>query len=315
MEKDAALVASPSRWPPRFLASPLAREVLSGAAAGVTGTLIGFPLDTIKARLQTSHGAGVGALATALAILRTEGASAFFKGVPAPMISLVLLNVTSFAFYGETRRLLGLPERTRPHPLTLDSFAHVALAGALVAPPVTLLSTGFELVKVQCQVDNRRGVQLYRGAAHAAASIIRTHGVRTLFRGTTVNCAREAIFLGVYFSIYEHGREALGSSLGASAVPVAGGLAGVAGWAASFPLDALKSGVQSGDLNAPTPKARDVASRILSSSGGVSALYRGVGPTLVRAFLVSGSRFTAYEAVSSRLAAWAERGDLRAAAA
>lgn len=376
--------------------SPALREVVAGAAAGVTGTLFGFPLDTVKSRLQT--GAGGSAARTALHLLRTEGLLGFYKGVPAPLVSLVILNgaptavsrvrngarrrappapaparsaaptqhsahatdgephsenpVCSFSAYAHTRTLVGLPPRgeaapdggagagagaagaARPWgpPGSTPAALQVFAAGALCSPPVTLVATPFELVKVQCQVDSRgaggggggaTAAPRYRGAAHAAASIVAVHGPGALLRGAAVNGAREAVFLGTYFCVYEGVRDALAppqlapsspsppSSLPQPllpalppglATPLAGAAAGVLGWAVSFPLDTVKSGVQGAALGGPRLRARDVVSRLAASPGGLRrALYRGLGPTLLRAAVVSSSRFTAYEAAMAAM--------------
>ena len=70
-------------------------EALAGAAAGVAGTVLGFPLDTLKARLQTGRASG-GALGTAVAIARSEGARGFYRGIASPLVSMTFLNTLCF---------------------------------------------------------------------------------------------------------------------------------------------------------------------------------------------------------------------------
>lgn len=79
----------------------------------------------------------------------------------------------------------------------------------------------------------------------------------------------------------------------------------------SFPLDCVRAGVQGQDLiaNSHRETAWSVLTELLHTRG-IRGLYAGVAPSIVRAFLVSGSRFTAYEA-----ALWLLRGGRDATAA
>ncbi len=192
-----------------------AKEAVAGAAAGVTGTLLGFPLDTLKSRMQSAGSSG-GLLHNAAAVARS---GTVYRGVSSPLLSMTLLNTISFATYARTRDLVGLP--ASGGGAGDDAWWRVAAAGSLVAVPVTVVSTPFELLKLQQQLAPAR----YSGSAAAAVSVVRTHGISALFRGMGVNFTREAVFLGCYFTAYERIRvqlQAHGVAEGA-AVPVAGG--------------------------------------------------------------------------------------------
>lgn len=94
------------------------------------------------------------------------------------------------------------------------------------------------------------------------------------------------------------------------AVPIAGGIAGAWAWFVSFPLDCIKAGIQGQKLSnlqtrvtSPTGfvmdttrklKAMDVLKKLLKSKGW-RGLYAGVTPSIARAFIVSGCRFSSYE--------------------
>jgi solute carrier family 25 carnitine/acylcarnitine transporter 20/29 len=74
-------------------------------------------------------------------------------------------------------------------------------------------------------------------------------------------------------------------------------------WTISFPLDCVRAGVQGQQLHGIHRKtAWQVFLRLIQTKG-IKGLYAGVIPSIVRAFLVSGSRFTAYET-----ALWQLRG-------
>ena len=102
-------------------------EALAGAAAGVTGTLLGYPLDALKGRMQVST-RGLVAEARALA---SSGLGGTYRGVTAPLINLTLLNALSFSTYASTRELVGLPP-VESRAAGQAPMWKAALAGAMV---------------------------------------------------------------------------------------------------------------------------------------------------------------------------------------
>jgi solute carrier family 25 carnitine/acylcarnitine transporter 20/29 len=176
------------------------------------------------------------------------------------------------------------------------------------------VSTVENLVKTQMQLDNTRierqnQSQQFRGSWDCVRQLTASQGGTVLYTGHAVNTIREMVFLSTYFFVYEGFRQQLigsGNTAGDNkwAIPVAGGCAGAIAWTVSFPLDCVRAGVQGQDFAAGG--IRRGAWRVLRDllqQKGVRGLYAGVAPSLIRAFLVSGSRFSAYEG-----ALWLLRG-------
>lgn len=71
----------------------------------------------------------------------------------------------------------------------------------------------------------------------------------------------------------------------------------MAGWFGSFPLDTVKSNIQGQLLQKPYRQRLRMHSVAVAQyrAKGLIGLYSGVGPALTRAFIVSGTRFSAYE--------------------
>ncbi len=214
----------------------MSEEAAAGAAAGIAGTLLGFPLDTVKARLQT--GASSSALSCVRGIASREGYRGFYRGVASPLLSCTVLNTLAFQTYALTRSLVALPPVAPPaqRETPVGSFAQRFAAGALVAPLVTFVSTPFEFVKVQLQLDGGGAkpvggagaakARRFEGASHAMRAIAKQNGVAALWLGGGTNLVREALFLGTYFYANEGLHDALTQSgVGhAAAVPIAGGV-------------------------------------------------------------------------------------------
>jgi solute carrier family 25 carnitine/acylcarnitine transporter 20/29 len=285
-------------------------EAIAGSAAGAVGTLIGFPLDSLKTRMQTGSQQGVGMLTLSRKILSEEGISGFFRGVASPLVALTLLNTLNFSSYARFRAFYGVNDDILRQPGAFDW--RVPLAAASVGPLASLVSTPFELIKTQMVINARIAgpEQKRKSSVSMAVHLIREYGVRSLYVAHFVNTSREMLFLGSYFTVYEHSKMALSfalSQVGVSekgSIPIAGGISGMIGWLVSFPLDCIKSNIQRVPFtkgeSIVRPRAMTIASTLVKANG-ISALYSGIGPSITRAFLVSASRFSVYELVLASL--------------
>lgn len=210
--------------------------VVAGAASGITGSIVGYPMDSVKTRLQASGDTDKSPRDVLQRTLRNEGIRGLYRGITPPLVSLTLLNSIVFSSYHQLMRPL-----VRLQPGELDPL-RVPLAGALCCIPASIVSTPFEVLKVQASVSFQRfGIHL------SSFDVLRRVGVNPplLYSGYSCNCLREMLFLATYFGCFEHARSfAEAQSLpSAAAVPLAGGISGAASWATSFPLDVLKSKV------------------------------------------------------------------------
>eukprot|EP00957_Ditylum_brightwellii_P199428 15201795-Ditylum_brightwellii.AAC.1 len=256
----------------------LGEEAIGGLSAGIVGTVLGFPLDLIKTRMQTGAAvANVSIAGVASQIVRTEGFLSLYKGIAPPLISLSIINTVSFTSYSYFRVVYegknGWDIRN-------------SLAGMTGAPIFGLITTPENFLKTQMQMDNVNAKR-FTGSFHCASVLIKEHGSPlVLYTGHTVNTIREAAFVGSYFFVYEGFRELFLKNMNGSplAVPFAGGLAGAFSWFFSFPLDCIRAGVQGQDLAyiKSASKKRN-AVRVfwdLVSTKGFLGFYAGVGPSI-----------------------------------
>ncbi|KAL7551180.1 hypothetical protein ACHAWF_014389 [Thalassiosira exigua] len=162
----------------------------------------------------------------------------------------------------------------------------------------------------------------FTSSFHCARTLVSVHGLPVLYTGHVINTVREGFFVGTYFFCYEGYKGEFQTALsglqnlvlgGAErsisgddfwftslAIPMAGGCAGATAWAFTFPLDCVRASIQGQPI--PTESALPLNKRgafetlkQLLQSKGFAGLYAGVAPSIARAFLVSGSRFSAYE--------------------
>lgn len=269
---------------------------------------LGHPLDTIKVRLQTQKGLYTGAIDCFVKMVKTEGVyKGLFRGIASPMANMAFLNAVAFGLYEQCKKLSShVNTRYFGNRESLRKYEPF-VAGGLVGVVSSFFSTPFDVVKVRLQLDNVTD-QKYRGTIHASRLLFREHGTSVFFLGTVVNLYREVIFAAAYFGVYETMKyhfdiylKSKDVDLPQLVILLSGGFAGMMGWGFSFPLDVIKSVKQSQPVEGITWKNRGLSSmhiardRIFTS--GFAGFYKGVGPSLIRAFIVSSTRFSAYELV------------------
>ncbi|RKO86493.1 mitochondrial carrier domain-containing protein, partial [Blyttiomyces helicus] len=174
------------------------------------------------------------------------------------------------------------------------SMLEYALAGGFSAIPTTIVTTPMERVKVVLQTqDQRVGGVKYKGMFDAGGAMLKEGGVASLYRGTIATLARDVPGSAAYFVAYEAVYRALkpkdqeGISIGA--VLFSGGMAGVAMWSIAIPPDVIKSRIQSAP--AGTYKGFLDAGVQIVKAEGPTALFKGLGPALLRAFPANAASF------------------------
>ena len=169
------------------------------------------------------------------------------------------------------------------------SVGQIAAAGFFSAIPMTAVTAPMERVKVLSQVQNQRTgageKPKYAGSLDCARQLLREGGVRSLYRGTVMTLARDGPGSAAYFAAYEVVKKRLSDPPGADgkprlsllAVMAAGATAGVAMWIPVFPVDTVKSRLQSAPGN---PTIGGVVRDLYVRGGGVRAFFPGLAPAL-----------------------------------
>ena len=285
----------------------MSADFWAGYISGAAGIIIGNPLDLIKVRLQA--GTSITPNVPSSYTNQFTGASSLIRGATAPILGYGALNALLFVTYNRTTALLNGSVAAPPSLLT------VWTAGAVGGLATWVVSTPSELVKCRTQVSNSGS------SLRIAQEILRTEGVRGLYFGGVVTALRDSIGYGFYFWSYEWSTRLMASKTGetgsageeAAKVLLCGGLAGVVTWASIFPLDVIKTRVQTQLLhtseNAPLINAGDPAistgqqprigavemARKTYRSEGVAVFFRGLTVCSVRAFIVNAAQWAVYE--------------------
>lgn len=276
----------------------------AGYISGAAGIIIGNPLDILKVRLQVSP-RSLSPISPSFLKKFTSIPKNLTVGSAAPIISYGGLNALLFVTYNRTITTLN----SNPPGIPVSMWK-IFLAGNLSGLATWVVSTPTELVKCKAQAcTSPSGVNCWG----TTRSIFRTEGIRGLYLGGTVTALRDSIGYGFYFWTYELTTRLLSrpseekcSPVYATKVLLCGGIAGVASWASVFPLDVIKTRVQTQGPEIRTVSFLDgrvIKQRIRTytimqnayKTEGPRVFFRGLTICSVRAFLVNAAQWAVYE--------------------
>jgi len=270
------------------------KSFLSGGFGGIALVAAGHPLDLIKVRLQTSNEYS-GAMDVFKKTLARDGVKGLYRGMASPLIGITPVFAVCFWGYDVGQRIakwgMGMDANEKL------GLGGIMFAGGFSALPTTALMTPMERVKVilQTQGPNPK----YKGPFNVVSGLYKEGGLKSLYKGTVATLLRDVPGSVAYFGAYELTKKALTPSgstpdqLNPLAVLFAGGMAGVANWVIAIPPDVLKSRLQT----APEGTYSGVLDCLQKTvrSEGVGALFKGVGPAMLRAFPANAACFLGVE--------------------
>ncbi len=228
--------------------SVLLRHIAAGALAGLAQDMVMHPVDTVRARIQTTSG-GWGALSREVrGIVGREGVPGLYRGYSAMLLFSGVGNACYFASYEFWKSALQhqLPAASEP------------LAGLMAQFQVSLVWTPYDIVKQRMQCHDLMITQSSTGTAPRSAGSPARLKLWTelramwrggeLYRGLVASWFVWGPFSAAYFATFESSRRRLITSFHCrdhwTTDLVAGVVAGVAGSIVSQPPDVVKTRLQ-----------------------------------------------------------------------
>ncbi|TRY67122.1 hypothetical protein TCAL_13127 [Tigriopus californicus] len=277
-------------------------NVFSGAVGGLASLTIGHPLDTVKVTLQTmkADSSGkmpyAGMLDCSKKLIKSDGILSLYRGLG----SMIIMTMPRFAltFHGNAlgkqlyAKWFPRDEKKTGVPvgqiLFGGTFSQILVSPFIVAP--------FERVKVLMQTQKPRE---FKNQWDCFKFLLNKQGLASVFRGIPITYSRDMPTFGFYFLCYELVKYAFDKEGSNPLVTLlAGGCAGVGGWAVAIPMDTIKNRHQA------TMKKYNsfVTLKHLIKEEGFTGLFRGGGTILIRAFPTNAAAFLGYETCVSLIA-------------
>eukprot|EP00930_Biecheleria_cincta_P073582 TRINITY_DN60860_c0_g1_i1.p1 TRINITY_DN60860_c0_g1~~TRINITY_DN60860_c0_g1_i1.p1 ORF type:complete len:267 (+),score=37.97 TRINITY_DN60860_c0_g1_i1:46-846(+) len=250
--------------------------MVPGVAQAVVVTAVGFPFDTVKARMQTGMYPG-GWIACLSTTVKKEGPLALYRGASTPLASHVLKRSYQFPLFDYL---------TEKHKW--NSFG----AGLFSGATGSFLGTPLQVIKINAQTSTR---EQHRNAFTFARQRISEKGFFSLWRGLSASLAKDSSFGCVFMGSYDLLRKQLVGNDTNLKRFFNGAMAHVITWGTLMPVDFVKTRVQKSDV----PISPITFTRQMLQTHGLLHFWKGSVPACIRAVPVSGFGMLAYEAAKA----------------
>ncbi|KRX01597.1 Mitochondrial carrier domain [Pseudocohnilembus persalinus] len=282
------------------------KEYGAGAISAWTQTILAYPLDVVKSRLQVSKSAYKGPLQCIQFMVKNEGYGSFFRGMLNPLLLMTVINSMYFGSIDALKRVYKAQYQLKDEEIPLKAMFAIAGASACYSDLVLI---PMERIKIKLQVQNNKLNKEYNGSLSAAIKLIQQGGVKTLYKGACISLMRDFLGCGTFFVTYEILKRKFAEfkqqntninfeSPGMHFIELAGSgmVSGWAFWLLAYPLDVIRARLQSDSLvNSKFRGYSDVISYIYKQKGGISNFYRGLPVTLIMSSVYSSSCIYTWE--------------------
>lgn len=281
-----------------------------GAGLFTSVTVALYPISVVKTRLQVTSRQSTNPTAISIFknIIKADGIPGLYRGfgtvvigaVPGRIIFLTTLETTKIGALRITENL-NLPEPTQA------AIAN-GVAGMISSLAAQSVFVPLDVVSQRLMVQGTAGAKNYSGGLDAARKILKTDGIRGLYRGFGMSVVTYSPSSAVWWASYGSSQRIIWRSLGYSSedsmlVPsqgqimlvqaVGGFFAGAVASCITTPLDTIKTRLQVMDTESK-PSVKQTLKRLIDEEGW-RGLYRGLGPRFISMSAWGTSMILAYE--------------------
>lgn len=217
---------------------------IAGSLNGLSQVVSGHPLDTVKVYMQTQGKYDI-------------GYRHLWRGIMYPLITIVPITALQFGTENVIQKIMNKQEKDFS---AMDGFISGGLTGLVCVPVISIT----ELYRIRRQKFG------------TAKNVPKTLGM-----GLTV--MREIPAVATYFGVYKYLSEKLKDLDDYSRPLISGGAGGGLSWFVNYPVDVVKTRIQSGESNSIMEALR------------LGRLYKGALICTLRGTLVNGVGFLTYE--------------------
>lgn len=209
---------------------------LAATCSTVASTMVGYPFDTIKTKMQVGNYKS--SLECVTQTVSKEGIRGLYYGVVPVLISTSFFRSITFSMYHSSKVWLSQFPYTDSDHESLKRISAGLFSGSVVA----LTSAPLEFIKIQRQSEtisnslNKTHMTLWGWTKH----IYKKKGFMGFYNGLNLQLLRDSLGTAIYFYGYETCKELYQSEDGSIpwwALSLSGGLAGSLVWITLFPID------------------------------------------------------------------------------
>ncbi|XP_058074483.1 adenine nucleotide transporter BT1, chloroplastic/mitochondrial [Magnolia sinica] len=177
---------------------PIPPSLVAGACAGVSSTLLTYPLELLKTRLTIQRGVYDNLLHAFLKIVREEGPTELYRGLTPSLIGVVPYAATNYFAYDMLRK--GYRKVFKEEEIGNIATLLIGSAAGAFSSSATF---PLEVARKHMQVGAVSGRQVYKNMLHALLSILEQEGLPGLYKGLGPSCLKLVPAAGISFMCYE----------------------------------------------------------------------------------------------------------------
>lgn len=282
-------------------------DYIAGICGGVAVVLTGHPFDTTKIRLQTApDGFYKDTLDCVRTTFKKDGLRGFYAGITSPLIGQIVFRSASFGTFHHT---VGILEKQGGEGDSNSKYLNIMISGSVTGAIISFIESPIDLVKtkLQIQVFNSENTKpLYNGLYSCTKHMIKADGVKAMYQGLSGTIIRNIPANALFFPVNEIVKCKLSEyegvsikHLSVSSRLLAGACAGLGYWATTYPLDIVKSTMQS--MNHADRLGWVDTVKYIYSNGGIKSFFRGFTPCVLRAVPACAAMFSTVDFVREYL--------------
>eukprot|EP01041_Mallomonas_annulata_P006293 gene6293-12738_t len=270
---------------------------IAGVAAGIAEWFVGHPLDTVRVRIMAQPTGGVPSASMgtmsqlAVAFRSWEGMTALYRGSTSELMASALGGSLLFGVNNILRKLLAVG----PHEEGVSSGLLLAAAGTGIFD--STVYKPLEIIKLRQQVSTTNASFIA-----STRELLAEDGIRGMYRGLLPTVIREGIGSAAFFAAYELSKAELCKLAGVhrkdasgNIILLSGGIAGFTYVMVAHPFETAAVLIQLDSYKKPKYLGLVDVFKQVTHKAGFFGLYRGVSPTLARAFPAYAASFYGYE--------------------
>lgn len=261
-------------------------NVTSGFFASVVMSSLFQPLDLIKIKMQQTQDKQK-FLQVLKNIYQNGGLMAFYRGTMLAFIAggcVASSRMYIYKFFEHKSKEDGPLSQTSTRIFT--SSAVIGLFTALIQAPVEHIR-----IRMNCPVYGND----YSGSIDALVKMRKIYGMKNVMKGYSLTVMREFWYYIFFFNIYENTKGIL-TAMGHKnlGISVGGMTSGPISWFMTYPIDTLKTQMQTDHLASPVWTLRKYVTH-LARCKALLTLYNGLATVLMRSVLTNLIYFNVWE--------------------
>ncbi|RWR72404.1 Mitochondrial carrier protein [Cinnamomum micranthum f. kanehirae] len=177
---------------------PIPPSLVAGACAGVSSTLLTYPLELLKTRLTIQRGVYDNLLHAFLKIVQEEGPTELYRGLTPSLIGVVPYAATNYFAYDMLRK-------TYRKVFKQEEIGNIAtlFIGSAAGAISSSATFPLEVARKHMQVGAVSGRRVYKNMLHALVCILENDGLPGLYKGLGPSCLKLVPAAGISFMCYE----------------------------------------------------------------------------------------------------------------